>query len=208
MSWRMKSLPTIKGFSQIDGLTSNGFNSVNSLRRNTSQKRNLQELLSCRQGVDETGVTYFYRACRMHSNSGIGLEESPLLKFIVEHMTPQYLDAFGYRHAMKDLKQAIILYDQRQRDEKAKKREVKRKRKSAAIAYLDADEKRAKVETGESQENTPVSDDFMVRIAAFMERSQQQNHTSMLQVSKIRPNRKKLSSSSQWTRTGYFPWGI
>jgi hypothetical protein len=76
----------------------------------------VQELLACRQMPDETGVTYFYRACRMHSNSGIGLEEALLIQFIVDHMTPQYLDAFRYRHfnAMKDLKQALILFDQRQ----------------------------------------------------------------------------------------------
>jgi hypothetical protein len=138
----------------------------------------VQELLACRQGPDETGVTYFYRACRMHSNSGIGLEESPLIKFIVDHMSPQYLDAFRYRNfnKMKDLKQAIILFDQRRSDELAKKREGKRK--SAAIAFLEADEKRAKVETGET-EKAPATEDFLAKIAAIMEQSQQQQRAAI-----------------------------
>jgi hypothetical protein len=99
----------------------------------------------------------------MHLNSGIGLEEAPLIQFIVDHMTPQYLDAFRYRPfiAMKDLKQALILFYHRQRDEKIKKREIKRN--SAAIAYLEADEETAKMETGEERGKLPTADALMTK---------------------------------------------
>jgi hypothetical protein len=80
------------------------------------------------------------------------------MQFIVDHMTPQYPDAFRLRHfnAMKDLKQALIVFDQRQRNEV--------KQKSSTIAYLEADEKKANMKTGEDRDKLPPADALMTFI--------------------------------------------
>jgi hypothetical protein len=49
------------------------------------------------------------------------------------------------------------------------------KRKSAAIAYLEADEKRAKHANGEERDESPTADALMTKIAAFIEKAAEQN---------------------------------
>jgi hypothetical protein len=112
-----------------------------------------KEFFSSKQEPNELGATFFYKMCRLHTDTPLQLDEESLIEVIVDKMNATYQPEFKFKkfYTLAKLRDAIVSQDKKRTYQLAEKRKANGTT-SVTLSLLGLADKKSKLEDFESVE--------------------------------------------------------